>query len=188
VKIRCAHCKDYHDSIQGVRACSQVLVTTVPASAVRDAQAQMDAKVERDLERLNQRSAERQVNGGFAPYRSQTDWSQVRAQGAQLPNLPHARYAVEIDGVLKFYRVDKPQTGRWSGRTFVKVQASDELHDVRRPDSLLAVFQAILQDPKAAMRRYTAEIGACAICGRTLTHETSRANGFGPICGAKMGY
>jgi hypothetical protein len=189
MSIRCAHCKGYHDSIQGVKDCSQVLVTTVPAADVRSAQAQMDA----ELERINQRSADRQTNGhetGWAPYRRSAGGSafgRMKDAAAKLPALPHARYAVQHQGTLKFYQVDKPG-GRWKGYTFLRVWASDEKHPVKSYDTMAEVFALIAVDPQAAMRAFTDKIGQCAICGRTLTHETSRANGVGPVCGAKMGY
>jgi hypothetical protein len=88
---------------------------------------------------------------------------------------------------VKFYRVDRPTEGRWAGRTFVKVQASDDLHPVRGT-AARAVLEAIAVDPKAAMLRYGLELGHCGKCGRTLTDEDSRAAGIGPVCASKLGW
>lgn len=96
------------------------------------------------------------------------------------------RYAVEVDGTLKFYKIDKPTEGRWSGRTFVSVQASDELYPIRSRSARDEILTAIAADPDGAMRRYGREIGRCGHCHRTLTDETSRAMGIGPVCAGKI--
>jgi len=88
--------------------------------------------------------------------------------------------------VLKFYKVDRPTEGRWAGRIFLSVQASDELHAVRDRVRRDGILTEIEKDPKEAMLRYGREIGSCGHCGRTLTNEESRRYGIGPICRAKM--
>ena len=50
------------------------------------------------------------------------------------------------------------------------------------------VLDKIAVDPQAASVRYGHEIGACGVCGRTLTDSDSRERGIGPICAAKMGW
>jgi hypothetical protein len=94
------------------------------------------------------------------------------------------RYAVENeDNVLRFYTVDIPTQGRWSGWVFVKVWASDEKHPIKGFDTRLAILKKIAAaGAKAAMERFGREIGACGICGRTLTDPTSIEIGIGPIC------
>lgn len=103
------------------------------------------------------------------------------------PSVPSGRYAIERDGVTKFYRVDKPDKGRWVGYTFVKAQASDELHPIRHTDTKRAILAEIAKDPNGAMARYGQELGHCGRCGRTLTDETSRELGIGPVCRGEMG-
>ena len=101
----------------------------------------------------------------------------------------NGRYAVtEADGVLRFFRVNTPEEGRWRGRTFVDVMASDERHPIKDPKRRTAILALIAVDPKAAMLRYGQEIGSCGHCGRTLTNELSRQIGIGPICRGKMGW
>lgn len=107
---------------------------------------------------------------------------------AQVVELPESgRYAIEIDGTVKFYKVDCPTTGKWAGRTFVKVQASDDWFPVRDAASRSKIVAAITADVEGAMIRYGHEIGCCGRCGRTLTDETSRAMGIGPECSKIMG-
>lgn len=110
------------------------------------------------------------------------------APKATLPDVPAGRYAVVIDSVTKFFKVDRPTEGKWAGYTFLKIQASDELYPVRDRDTKRQVLELIAQDPKEAMLRYGREIGACGHCGRTLTDEQSRAYGIGPICRGKVGF
>lgn len=101
---------------------------------------------------------------------------------------PAGRYAVELeDGRLHFFKLSKPEEGRWAGYTFLSEQASDEYFPVRgmRRDEVLVL---IVKNPQEAMLRYGKEIGSCGHCGRTLTNEESRAAGIGPICRGKMGW
>lgn len=90
--------------------------------------------------------------------------------------IPTGRYAVEHEGVLKFY-VIKPNG--------LFVMASDEEHRITKKDRQVEIAELIKVDPMGAMRRYGHEIGRCGRCGRTLTDEDSRANGIGPICMSK---
>ena len=105
------------------------------------------------------------------------------------PDVPAGRYAVvnPSSGVTEFFKVDRPEDGKWAGYVFVKQQASDDLYPVKgaRRDEVLG---RIAVDPRAAMVLYGHELGACGNCGRTLTDEVSRAMGIGPDCAAKLGY
>lgn len=103
--------------------------------------------------------------------------------------VPAGRYAIERNGVLRFYAVEEGR-GKWKGFTFVKVQASDELHPVKNSQERIAILNQIAEDTQGAMERYGKELGVCgaAGCGRTLTNEESRARGIGPICAGKMGW
>jgi hypothetical protein len=111
---------------------------------------------------------------------------QAPAQAAPAPvAVPAGRYAVDNeDGTLRFYVVDTPTEGRWAGRTFVNVLASDERYPVRGA-AAQAVLAKIAVDPQAACARYGQEIGRCGRCGRTLTDADSRARGIGPDCAEK---
>lgn len=102
-------------------------------------------------------------------------------------DFPSGHYAVEMDGKLHFFQVDKPEKGKWEGWTFLKEQASDEKYPVKGR-RMLAVFQAISEDWHEAMLAYGREIGKCGHCNRTLTDEDSRARGIGPVCARKMSF
>lgn len=100
-------------------------------------------------------------------------------------DVPAGRYAVERDGVLKFYRVSKGK-GQWAGRTFLEIQASDDRHPIRNAKVREEILAQIAENPEEAATRYGVELGSCYRCGRTLTDETSRALGIGPDCRSKL--
>jgi hypothetical protein len=96
------------------------------------------------------------------------------------------RYALLRDGVVKFYRVTEGKAGgRWAGRTFISAQASDDTFPIRNPQQRAEILAEIAKDPEAALCLYGRELGVCGDCGRTLTDETSREIGRGPVCRAK---
>jgi len=97
------------------------------------------------------------------------------------------RYAVEIDGVLGFFKIDVPESGKWVGYTFVKQMASDDEYPVKGARKG-AVLAAVEEDPKAASIRYGAELGRCGVCNRTLTDAASREAGIGPVCAQNAGW
>lgn len=100
---------------------------------------------------------------------------------------PAGRYAVMgEDGVMKFYKVDRPCEGKWAGYTFLKVQAGDDFHAVKGA-AAKAILAKIAADPQAAMLAYGKLIGVCGACGRTLTDPVSRAMGIGPVCRERFG-
>lgn len=113
---------------------------------------------------------------------------QRERQRELIPDVPAGRYAIERDGVLKFFRVDRPQEpSRWAGYTFLKSlrggpHGAPAEGNIRAPEYKLEVLEQIAQDPKGAAERYGQELGECGICGRTLTDETSRKIGIGPVC------
>jgi len=111
-------------------------------------------------------------------------------RGDLWPSVPEGRYAVvdPEDQVLKFYAVDKPREGRWAGWTFLAVFASDERHPVKAHETKQRILDLIAANPEAASARFGQEMGSCGICGRTLTDETSRARGIGPVCAQRLGW
>lgn len=99
------------------------------------------------------------------------------------------RYAIAHgNGVVKFFKVDKPTEGRWAGYTFVKRVAGGEEFPVQARHEREVILTRIGLDPAAASKLYGTEIGECGVCGRQLTHEHSRAAGIGPVCAAKFGW
>lgn len=102
----------------------------------------------------------------------------------RLPDVPDGRYAVDnTEGQTAFYRVRVAR----SGFVTVSVMASDEQHELPFVVAR-SVLQKIESDGiKEAAIRYGQEIGACGVCGRTLTDPVSRSHGIGPTCLQKLG-
>lgn len=105
-----------------------------------------------------------------------------RTAPAPTVEVADGRYAVEHEGVLKFFKV---KNGGRPGFVFLDVQASDDWHAIRNVTRIREIVALIAADPHAAMVRYGHELGECGRCGRTLTDEASRAAGIGPICASK---
>ncbi|AGU91959.1 hypothetical protein ADAWI_41 [Mycobacterium phage Adawi] len=106
--------------------------------------------------------------------------------------VPAGRYAIDtqvhaVNGTA-FYKVDRPETGRWAGYVFVKqIIGSDEQKlSMKQGRAILVRIAAV--GAEAASARYGHEIGECGICGRQLTNDESRARGIGPVCAAKAGW
>jgi hypothetical protein len=96
---------------------------------------------------------------------------------ANLPTVKDGRYAIpKEDGTLMFYSVKQGRSV-----TFVDVWASDARWPVKDSAERWRILTAINGDPDAGPR-FGREIGRCYVCGRTLTDETSRALGIGPVC------
>ena len=104
-------------------------------------------------------------------------WGKSNRAEAGLPQVADGRYAVtKDDGTLMFYSVKK---GKFV--TFVDVWASDARWPIKNTDEKKRILAAIAADPDAGPR-FGREIGRCYVCGRTLTDETSRRLGIGPVC------
>jgi hypothetical protein len=149
---------------------------------INDEQAAFIARVDTGERKLLKGEASRIIDGLKA--------CPKKAVSRDWPDVPAGRYAVvdPMDDVLKFYRVDKPTEGKWTGYTFLNVYASDEQHPIKNTEHKKSIMSEIAKGPEAAMIRYGMEIGRCGICGRTLTREESRERGIGPICAAKQGW
>lgn len=113
---------------------------------------------------------------------------QARVMLAALaPGHDKFRVAVQLpDDKLRFFQIDTPLRGKWAGCVFIKEQAGDDLHKVRDIVREEAVLRAVIADARGCLERYGLELGACGMCGRTLTDEESRARGIGPVCFDKL--
>ena len=92
------------------------------------------------------------------------------------------RYAIPgDDNKLRVYSVK-----RLDHAIYVDVWASDARYPIKAIPQRLTILKEIAADPDAGPR-FGREIGSCYRCGRTLTDETSRSLGIGPVCRAGKG-
>lgn len=181
------HVQVHHDSIEAIRNCRGP-IGSAPLPADFDGSDYTAEKRAEDFRDLSQRKSANAAG-------TVDVWAKVRALQASLLDLAHMRYAIEVldfekseSPVWKFYQIDKPRKGRWAGRTFVNVMASDERYPVRHPEALITLLTAIAEHPAKAASNYGHQIGKCGICHRTLTNANSIARGIGPTCADKAGW
>lgn len=189
--IKCAHCKQTHESVAEVRNCAGIkadglLHEAYPSNSFASRDKGEGAQFRGSGTNRFGSAYDRNVAKGV----QKTPVQRMTIASAALPSVPHARYAlariVNGEPVWRFYVVDKPQSGKWAGMTFVNVLASDTetrlvfMHQ-------LDVLEAIAKDPKAAAADYGHQIGQCSVCNRQLTNPESIALGIGPICLGKLG-
>jgi hypothetical protein len=111
---------------------------------------------------------------------------------ARFKSIPSGRYCLEADGgTLHFYQVDVPDSGRYKGRIFLQElygSPRDYRRETRHGDAAVAVYEAILKDPKQASLLYGIKSEVCGVCHSPLTNTASLARGIGPICAGKRGW
>lgn len=104
------------------------------------------------------------------------------------PSVAAGRYAITgDDGELRLYRVDRPESGRFAGYTFVKWIRDGGYESRLSPVQAKAVLAKMAANPLDALVAYGRQTGICGKCGRTLTDPESVNAGIGPICAAKVG-
>jgi hypothetical protein len=214
MSIKCGSCGGRHESIADVRACSEhyasgaavqdVPTTTLPDLRTPQEEPRASGKQVDFMLSLESRKLPEDQRHDYAALEAMT----LKAAKARithlltlpnlpgtrdgnqpdLPDVPAGRYACEMDGTWKFYQVDRPTEGRWAGYTFLKVQASDELYNIKNRTQVRMILDLIARDPKGSMLEYGRRIGRCGHCHRTLTDSESIAAGIGPICAGKMGW
>lgn len=109
-----------------------------------------------------------------------------------MENVPDGRYALYLGE-----HSEDSADARWyffvihtNERGFRKVynQASSELHFINNREYAEHIMKLISEDPQGASKAYGVQLGACGVCGRTLTHPDSIAAGIGPVCASRMGW
>jgi hypothetical protein len=129
-----------------------------------------------------------------ADAQAQGSWPKLEApkfQDADYSEIPRGHYAtVSRSGRndFDFWRVDRPDSGTYAGRTFVKriVGGKPDLNVSKA--TKIAALEAILKEGiEETGFRYGQELGNCRHCNRHLTDELSRSLSAGPECRAKKG-
>lgn len=111
------------------------------------------------------------------------------------PSRPHGIWERHVT----FWRVDRPEGGRWAGWLFLSRQegpnrvAAGGLRPNGTPTAknetllrVLDVLKKIAADPFGSAQLYGRELGVCGVCGSELTNDESRALGIGPVCREKF--
>lgn len=108
--------------------------------------------------------------------------------GVPLPEVPDGRYAVRDGSTgMTFWRVDKPEDGKWAGWTFVKEQQGPRFERVRGKEMVDALESIVAAGVKESAILYGIETGCCSVCGCDLTSKW-RTVGVGPTCAKKRGW
>jgi Family of unknown function (DUF6011) len=120
------------------------------------------------------------------------DWNEgVPAQAKGFPDISAGHYAVKSltgNNDLDFFRVDRPESGRWDGYTFVKrIIGGHPESRVRGKWANLALLAIQQADPVKAAWLYGQELGRCSNCNRHLTQYASRRLSLGPDCADDAG-
>lgn len=106
-------------------------------------------------------------------------------------SIPAGRYALEIEGIVRFFQVDQPTEGKWAGWTFLKrLHGSPGDYNKERIKGREAwsLLRTISENPQEAMERFGHESGHCGKCGAALTDPESLSRGIGPVCIKTMGW
>lgn len=157
-----------------------------------------------DIRNMERRQATKLINSLLAAPTKSRDQSPI-------PEVPAGRYALYTPGEdpvaysyvdrqdlvpMKkghwvFYQVDRPEEGKWAGRTFVKqlIGAPGEYRkEPVRGMRAARILTAIAADPEKASLDYGQQSGVCGVCHSPLTNEDSLARGIGPVCASKTGW
>lgn len=109
------------------------------------------------------------------------------SEPAAFAEVPAGHYAIEQDDKVVFLQVDRPETGKWAGKVFVKLQHGDDYTNMSQAAGFTMLGRIVEQGIMDCSIRYGRELGKCGVCHRTLTNETSRSAGIGPKCAEKFG-
>lgn len=179
MSVKCGHCKERHETVAEVRACSQAEAGAFRPSTAADR-----------VDYVNRQN-------GHVPdhsYRSTStaERTEETRQAAQVPTKTRA-----TEGMYRkagsIYKVQAAVHG--SGKTYAKRLVETLVRDPKtgknkwrfeyapgfvmelRPEHRLTIEQA---------KEFGALYGTCCVCGRTLTDEKSIAAGIGPVCAGKV--
>jgi hypothetical protein len=101
-------------------------------------------------------------------------------------HIPPGRYATPSltgNNDFDFWQVDRPDKGKWAGRTFIERiiggQENARLGNMHQRAAAQAIADYGIDE---ASYLFGQQLGICGDCGRHLTDEESRRIGKGPVC------
>ena len=196
--MKCGSCKGEHETVSEVRSCYGIKdsnSTALRPNKYAGKCHECGGYIQAEQGHIEQTAAEgwKVFHNGDCPqivHGLPGSEARARSDGKPWPNVPAGRYAVKSlsgNNDLDFFRVDRPTQGTWAGRTFVKRVIGGRADTPVRGASAEKVLKAILAaGPDKAMALFGQTLGYCGRCGRSLTDETSRALGIGPVCRAAL--
>lgn len=131
-------------------------------------------------------------SGGWITRHKDGDCTERVVEPTIESDIPEGHYALDAtddDGHTVFYRVDRPVTGKWAGRMFVKLVVGGQPDTNVSRGQVQSVLDRITEaGAREAAIRYGMEIGRCSACNRVLTNEKSREAGIGAWCASQRGW
>lgn len=192
MSIRCGNCRDSHETVAAVRACygqpvrnEQEGATAKQLTFIGTLLTERAMTVNKDLlVGLSKREASDMITSLIATPKPVAP-TQVREASAKI-EVPAGYYATPSatgNNDLDFWRVDRPEDGKWQGYVFVKrILGGHEPRRISRPEQNKALEAIEDFGIQQAAEKFGQELGRCYRCGRSLTDETSRSLGIGPDC------
>lgn len=126
------------------------------------------------------------------PYKASADGQ--RNAPNHYADLPEGKFAtVGVTGAdrVEFWSIEKPQEGRWAGRTFIN-GLTGAPGDWRKSRPSRAVMEAVADiiraDPQKAATLFGYKTKTCGKCSSPLSRVQSRAAGYGKTCATKNGW
>ena len=200
--IKCAHCKNRHETVAEVRICSKVQIAQKVAPITVDIE-----QIEREMHAMVAR-AERLEDEQVAQFKMRRDealgifnGSGSVAVAAPVVAIPQPRRSAEkitvavfepgmyrTDGVVYLVQCSKKNTDRLYAKRLVPTYHGTELHKLH-----LEYDKGAIWNIKAADRMTVEEVeslgkltGHCWVCGRELKVQKSINAGIGPVCAKKV--
>ena len=103
------------------------------------------------------------------------------------PDVPAGRYALVTSDKLEFFKVDRPQRGRWAGYTFLARMHGENHEPIKEAGLKREVLERIAANHEEALRAYGRHFNVCGCCMKDLTDKFSRFFGVGPVCRRRHG-
>jgi hypothetical protein len=98
-----------------------------------------------------------------------------------LVEIPPSKYALEVNGVIRFYEVVQRKNGARYLNALVGAPGAWAWRTMN-PGEYAQALKAIAANPLEAAKRYGVEFTCCGVCGSPLSDPFSVANQIGPIC------
>ncbi len=191
MSVKCGHCHERHANSDEVFTCgSQHGFRSAPRQPVTVEAVQEELNKPGPLWGWNDSRPTRPVKPS-EERREERRGSLIEDVNKIGATVPVGRYALQNQGgganSIQFYHVERPDKGRWAGKTFVKQQLGPAVERLPMAQQRAALLR-ISADPVGASQLYGRKLGVCGVCGLALTNEDSRAYGIGPVCRKNMGY